>query len=213
MDRKLRSFFVFVAALLIFPALAQAQPGPARPAATPAPQTTSAAVPVTRIAVIYSQDFQDPKTGIARFNVLLTKLNAEFQKIQNDLNATAQKLRTLQAEIANLQNAPNTSPALIQTKIDQLDQQKRDYNRRGEDAQAGYQKRRVELFEPLQNDITKALDTYAKARGLTMILDGSTMPLVYAAEGLDITKVFIADYNSKNPVPTPTPTPATTKPK
>ena len=209
MDHWLKSSLVFVAAILILPARAQAQPRP-----TPAPAQTAAAVPNTRIAVIYSQDFQDPKTGITRFAALLAKLNAEFQKTQDDLNATAQRLRGLQAEIATLQNGPNPSPTLIQTKTDQLDQQKRDYQRRGEDAQAAYQKRRQELFDPLQADISKALDAYARARGITMILDGSTMPLVYAAEGLDITSAFVADYNSKNPAPvTPAPKPAGTAPK
>ena len=213
MDHWLKSSLVFVAAILILPARTQAQPAP--PRRTPAPATqTAAAVPNTRIAVIYSQDFQDPKTGITRFAALLAKLNAEFQKTQDDLNATAQRLRGLQAEIATLQNGPNPSPTLIQTKTDQLDQQKRDYQRRGEDAQAAYQKRRNEVFNPLQDDISKALDVYARARGITLILDGSMMPLVYAADGLDITRAFMADYNSKNPAPAATPPkPAGTTPK
>src|SRR5438270_9437620 len=163
MDHWLKSSLVFVAAILILPARAQAQPRP-----TPAPAQTAAAVPIARIAVIYSQDFQDPKTGITRFAALLAKLNGEFQKTQDDLNATAQRLRGLQAEIATLQNGPNPSPTLIQTKTDQLDQQKRDYQRRGEDAQAAYQKRRNEVFNPLQDDISKALDAYARARGITL---------------------------------------------
>ena len=109
MDHWLKSSLVFVAAILILPARMQAQPAP--PRRTPAPATqTAAAVPNTRIAVIYSQDFQDPKTGITRFAALLAKLNAEFQKTQDDLNATAQRLRGLQAEIATLQNGPNPSP-------------------------------------------------------------------------------------------------------
>ena len=70
MDHWLKSSLVFVAAILILPARMQAQPAP--PRRTPAPATqTAAAVPNTRIAVIYSQDFQDPKTGITRFAALL----------------------------------------------------------------------------------------------------------------------------------------------
>ena len=52
---------------------------------------------------------------------------------------------------------------------------------------------------PLQQDIGKALEVYAKARGITVIVDGSQVPVVYAAESLDITKAFIAEFNSKNP--------------
>ena len=210
---RLRSFLVLVAATFVIPALAQGQP-PSRPPQGPATQTTGVAVPLTKIGVIYSEDFQNPKTGIARFNALLAKLNGEFQKTQDDLNATAQRLKALQAEITTLQASAAPSPTLIQTKIDQFDQQKKDYQRRGEDAQATYQKRRNELFTPLQDDINKALDAYSKARGITLIFDGSQMPLVYAAESLDITKAFIADYNSKNPAtPAITPKPAGTPPK
>jgi Skp family chaperone for outer membrane proteins len=156
-------------------------------------------VPVSKMAVLYSEEFQDPKTGIARFTVTMGKLNGEFQKIQDDLNQTAQRLKTQQDEVNKLQQAGGATPAQIQAKIDTLDQQKRDYQRRGEDAKAQYQKRYQELFTPLQDDVNKALDAYAKARSLTLIIDGSQVPILYVAPGLDITRAFIVEYNSKNP--------------
>lgn len=176
---------------------AQAQ-GTGAPARPPAAQPT-AAVPMSKIAVIFSGDFQDGKTGIARFAALITKLNSEFTQVQTDLTQTAQRLKTLQDEIANLQRTGTATPAQIQAKIESLDQHKKEYQRKGEDAQASYQRRRVELLTPLQQDVSRALDAFGKARGITMILDGSQVPLVYAADSIDITKAFIADYNSKNP--------------
>jgi len=165
---------------------------------TPA-QAAAINVPVSKMAVIYSEAFQDPKSGVARFTVTLTKLNAEFQKPQDELTQTAQKLTQLQDEINKLQSSGGATPAQIQTRIDTLDQQKRDYQRKGEDTKAQYQKRYQELFSPLQDDLNKALDAYARARGITLIVDGSQTPLLYAAESMDITKAFISDYNSKNP--------------
>jgi Skp family chaperone for outer membrane proteins len=155
-------------------------------------------VPVSKLAVIYSEEFQDPKTGIARFTVTMNKLNGEFQKIQDELTQTAQRLKQLQEEINKLQTGGAT-PAQIQAKIDTLDQQKRDYQRRGEDAKAQYQRRHQELFLPLQDDVGKALDTYAKARSITMVIDGSQVPILYAVVSMDITRAFISDYNVKNP--------------
>jgi len=152
------------------------------------------------MAVIYSVEFQDPKTGIARFNNTLNKLNSEFQKIQDDLNQTTQRLKTLQDEITRLQQAGGATPAQIQAKIDTLDQQKREYTRKGEDAKAQYQKRYQDLFSPLQDEVSRALDVYAKAHGITMIIDGSQTPILYVAESMDITKAFISEYNLKNPV-------------
>jgi len=151
------------------------------------------------MAVIYSEQFQDQKTGIARFTVTLNKLNAEFQKIQNDLTQTSQRLTVLQDEITKLQQAGGATPAQIQAKIDTLDQQKRDYQRRGEDAKAQYQKRYQDLFLPLQDDVSKALDAYARARGITLIIDGSQVAILYAAESMDVTRAFINEYNLKNP--------------
>jgi Skp family chaperone for outer membrane proteins len=171
------------------------QPRPQAPATT-----ATANVPVSKLAVIYSAEFQDPKTGIARFTNTLNKLNGEFQKIQDDLNQTTQRLKTLQDEITKLQQAGGATPAQIQAKIDTLDQQKREYTRKGEDAKAQYQKRYQDLFSPLQDEVSRALDAYAKARGITMIIDGSQTPILYVAESMDITRVFISEYNLKNPV-------------
>jgi Skp family chaperone for outer membrane proteins len=151
------------------------------------------------MAVIYSEQFQDPKAGIARFTVTLTKLNGEFQKIQDDLNQTAQRLTALQNEVTQLQQSGGATPAQIQAKIDTLDQQKRDYQRKGEDAKAQYQKRYKDLFTPLQDDISKALDAYARDRGITLIIDGSQVPVLYAAESMNLTSAFISEYNQKNP--------------
>ena len=71
--------------------------------------------------------------------------------------------------------------------------------RAGEDAQAAYNRRRQEIFTPLQEDIGKALEAYAKANNIHVIIDGSQVPLVYAADALDITRAFINEFNSKNP--------------
>jgi Skp family chaperone for outer membrane proteins len=85
---------------------------------------------------------------------------------------------------------------------------KKDFQRKGEDAQVAYDRRRKEMFTPLQDDIGKALEIYAKANNINVIIDGSQVPLVYAADTLDITRAFINDFNSKNPA-----TAAVTTPK
>src|SRR5258707_7880349 len=180
--------FAFVACISFTRAFAQA------PAAA-----TPVNVPVSKMAVIYSEQFQDPKTGIARFTVTLNRLNGEFQKVQDDLTQTAQRLTALQNEITKLQQVGGATPAQIQARIDSLDQQKREYTRKGEDAKAQYQKRYQEMFTPLQEDISKALDAYAKARGITLIIDASQTPVLYVVEGLNLTNAFISDYNLKNP--------------
>jgi len=179
---------------------------PQRPVASPTqPAPTAQAnvvVPTSKLAVIYSDAFLDPKTGIAKFNILLATLNREFQKQKDDLTQMQQRMQQLQDEINKLQQAPAGTPIdqkSLQAKIDQLEQLKKDYQRKGEDAQSGYTKRRGEIFAPLQDEIGKALEVFAKARSITLIIDGTQVPMVYAADSIDITRAFITEFNSKNP--------------
>jgi len=162
---------------------------------------SSGTVPVGKIAVIFSEAFQDPKQGIAKFNVIQNQLNGEFKKPQDDLTAAAQRVQALQDEITKLQSsATPVDPKTMQAKVNQLDQLKKDSQRKLEDTQAAFQKRRTDLLTPLQDDVGKALDAFAKAHGITLIIDGSqTQGVIYAADSMDITKVFIAEYNAKNP--------------
>jgi Skp family chaperone for outer membrane proteins len=186
---------------------AQPTPTPAQrpPATTPQtpPANTNVNLPTSKLAVIYTEIFLDSKEGILKFGTLITKLNGEFQKEKDAITQMTQRATQLQDEIGKLQNAPPGTPIdvkSVQAKSDQLDQLKRDIQRRSEDAQNAYNKRRNELFAPLQEDIGKALEIFAKARNINIILDGTQVPLIYAADSIDITKAFVADFNSKNPV-------------
>jgi Skp family chaperone for outer membrane proteins len=194
-DRLIAAFAFLLA--LSFSAVF-AQPKPAAPAQAPA--QSAATVPESKIALIYSDAFLDAKTGIARFNTLVTTLNREFQPRQTELQTMQQRITTLTNEVNQAQAASSVvDPKSIQAKIDTLEQLKKDYQRKGEDAQAAYNKRKTDIFQPLQDDIGKALEVYAKQRNINVIIDGSAVPLVYAADALDITRAFINDFNSKNP--------------
>ena len=176
---------------------------PATPATQPsaAPQA-GAQIPDSRIALIYSDDFRNTKTGIARYNALMNGLAAEFAKPQQELNQMAQRIQQLQDELTRLQSgAVPVAPEQIRAKSDQLDQLKKEYQRRGEDGQAAYKKRHDEVMTPLNEDINKALAAYAKAHGITVIIDGSQVPMIYVDDKVDITRAFINEFNSKNPPP------------
>jgi len=172
------------------------QPKTGATAPVAAPQST-VAVPDSKIALIYSDLFLDPKSGIARFAALANTLNREFQPRQTELNTLQQKIDQLTKEINDTQTVAD--PKTIAQKREQLEQMQTDFKRKAEDGQASYDRRRKEVFTPLQDDIGKALEAYAKARGITVIVDASQVPVVYAADSIDITKAFIADFNSKNP--------------
>ena len=182
------------------PAAAQPTPTPGAPAPS-APATV--ALPMSKMAVIYTDQFLDPKNGIAKFNSTVTKLNGEFQAVRNDLTQMQTRAQQLEDEINKLQSAAAGAPIdqrSLQTKVDQFEQLKKDIQRKGEDAQTNYNKRRQELFAPVQDEVGKALEAFAKARGINVIVDAASVPLLYAAESIDITRAFIAEFNAKNPV-------------
>jgi outer membrane protein len=188
---------------------AQATPTPNRPAATPPAQTPAAPVatnvnlPISKMGVIYTEAFLDQKNGILKFANLISRLNGEFQKPKEELTQMQQRAQQLEDEIRKLQGAPVGTPIdqkSITAKVDQLEQLKKDIQRKGEDAQAQYNRRRNELFGPLQEEIGRALEVFAKARNINIIIDGTQVPLIYAASSIDITQAFISEFNSKNPV-------------
>ena len=187
---------------------AQATPTPNRPGTQPAttpaaPVSTNVNLPMSKMGVIYTEAFLDQKNGILKFNSLITKLNAEFQKQKDELNQMQQRAVQLEDEIKKLQSAPAGTPIdqkSITTKVDQMEQLKKDIQRKGEDAQGAYTRRRNELFGPLQDEIGRALEAFAKARSINIIIDGTQVPLIYAATSIDITQAFISEFNSKNPV-------------
>lgn len=204
-ERLIAAVALLMTAAIVSVSAQQQQRPAAPPAATPAAPQANVAVPDSKMALIYSEAFLDAKTGIARFTTLLGTLNREFQPRQTELNTLAQRIEQLTKEI-NDQRAV-AAPASLQQKQDQLDQLKKDYQRKGEDAEAAYNRRRQEIFAPLQQDIGKALELFAKARGITVIVDGSQVPMVYAADSIDITRAFIADFNAKNPATASVPQP------
>ena len=174
-----------------------------QPTPTPAAPPATVALPMSKMAVINSDYFLDKKAGIAKFNSAITRLNGEFQKIKDEIVAMQTRASTLESEINKLRDAPEGTPIdqkSLQAKIDQLEQLKKDIQRKGEDAQAAYNRRRTDIFTPLQDEIGKALEVFAKARGINVIIDAAQVPLLFADEKIDITRAFIADFNSKNPV-------------
>jgi Skp family chaperone for outer membrane proteins len=206
---KIARFFAAVGLLTTVAVSASAQtqrPAAGAPAAQPQASAT-VAVPDSKMAVIYSDAFLDSKVGIAKFNSLMTTLKREFQPRETELQNLQTKINTLTKEISDTQAVAD--PNTIRLKREQLDQANLEFKRKGEDAEAAYNKRRQDIFLPLQKDIATALEAFAKARGITVIVDGSSVPFAYAADSIDITRAFINEFNSKNPATAVVTAPAT----
>jgi Skp family chaperone for outer membrane proteins len=178
-------------------------PTPTKPTGpvTSAPATTGSTtgnVPEAKVALVDTEAFLDEKVGILRLIAAAKKLEAEFQPRRTDLAKLQADVDTM---TANLQKAsPVQDPKVSAQQQDAIEQKTRDITRKKEDAQRDYQKRMQDLLGPIYDEIGKALDTFAKAHGITLILDVTKAQGIVSADGsLDITKVFITEFNSKNP--------------
>jgi Skp family chaperone for outer membrane proteins len=166
-----------------------AQVKPTAPANT-APSNQTGNVPETKIALVNTDEFADEKTGISRLVSAMKRLDGEFQPRRTDLQTLQQQIEKATADLAKVS----------QQQQDKLEGMKTEFKRKGEDAQAAYTKKMQDVLGPIYDDIGKALDAYAKAHGITLILDVTKIQgIVSASESLDITRPFITEFNSKNP--------------
>ena len=186
----------FVAAIS---ASVSAQTRPAgMPATSTAPTQTTASVPDSKIALVDTDAFLDEKAGITKLVTAAKAVEAEFQPRRTELQNLQQQIDKATADLQKVQAVQD--PKLSAQQQDKIDTMKKELQRKGEDAQAAYQKRLQDKLGPVYEDIGKALDAYAKAHGITMVLDVTKIQGIVSADGsLDITKAFIVEFNSKNP--------------
>ncbi len=195
----------FLAAICVGSVRAQQpRPGTTTPTTGPAPTVN---VPETKIALLNSDEFGDEKTGIVRLVAAMKRVEKEFEPKKVELQTLQQQIEKATADLAKV--GPMQSALVNQQQQDKIDQMKKDLQRKGEDAQALYEKRKQDVLGPVIDEIGKYLDGYAKAHGITLILDVTKVQgLVSFSDSLDITKAFITEFNSKNPA-----TAAVTPPK
>jgi Skp family chaperone for outer membrane proteins len=190
--------FRATAAIAFLAAISAASAFAQQPRTTASGPASTGSLPDTKIALVNTDEFTDEKTGIVRLVTAMKKVDNEFQARRTELQTLQQQVQKTQDDLTKA--APMQDPKVTQQQSDKLDQMKKDFQRKGEDAQAGYQKRLQEVMGPIYDDIGKALDAYAKAHGITLILDVTKIQgIVAASESLDITRAFITEFNSKNP--------------
>ena len=200
-----------IAAVAFFAAISAAsvtaQP---KPTTTSTPALTGSAtgnVPETKLALVDTDQFLDEKAGIVRLVTAAKKVENEFLPRRTELQGLQTQIDKLKADLQRTSAVQD--PKVSAQQQDAIDQKTREMQRKTEDAQTAYQKRLQDMLGPIYDEIGKALDAYAKAHGITLILDVTKIQgIVSASESLDITKAFITEFNTKNPATaslTPTP--------
>ena len=193
---KIFRIVVAAGAVAAFAILAQTQ---SRPAAPPA-----------SVAVIDSSAFSDEKTGIARVMVAMQQIETKFTPLRTEIRGMRDRLATMRSDLQKKRLIQDAKTTAQQTEeADRLEVQ---IKRKAEDAQASYQRESLAVLDPLQKDIGTALTAYAQSKGITLLIDANRVPIVYAANSIDITKEFIADYNRTHPAGPASAAPAPARP-
>lgn len=191
---------IFIAAIVVVPTFAQQRPGAAQPAATTPAQATGP-VPASKIAFVNTQAFDDEKVGINRYVAAMKNLQREFQPRQTELQTLDTRLKAIADEISKTQSVAD--PKALQLKQEEGEKLQRELEFKKKEFEAAAAKRYEEVVGPINADIVKALDVFAKARGITMILDVSKQAILESIltvdPAMDVTAPFIVEYNSKNP--------------
>jgi Skp family chaperone for outer membrane proteins len=153
----------------------------------------------TRIAVIDTEAFADPKTGVKKLITAYQTLDTEFKARRDEITGLRTRYEALAREVSS--PAAGTTQQALATKADQARTLELDIKRKQEDGAAAYSRRVVELTGPITLTLNNALAAFAKARGVDILVDlaKNRDSMLILNNTVNITQVFIADYNAKNP--------------
>jgi Skp family chaperone for outer membrane proteins len=193
--------FRFIAALMFFAALAAVPAYAQAGGAAPAAQTN------IKVLIIDTSAFADEKQGIQKFINAYKQLETEFTPRRTEITGIENRLKGIQEnykkqlEASQRPNSP-ISPESVQKILDEGQTLQTEYTRKVEDYKQAVQKREAALVGPIYQDIGKALQDFAKSKGVTAIIDISkdqnNMILVPDMGAVDaLTLEFIKFYNTR----------------
>ena len=154
-----------------------------------------AQAPAVKVGVVNSGTFANPTGGITRLVNALRTLDTEFKPRRDEITALVARFDALQ------QTPANTPAAQLATRREQAETLQIDIRRKQEDARVAFARRQGALIEPIQLSIFRALETFAKQRGVDLLVDVAKFPdgVLLINQGSDLTPAFIRDFNSRNP--------------
>ncbi|HEX5411999.1 MAG TPA: OmpH family outer membrane protein [Terriglobia bacterium] len=147
-----------------------------------------------KVAVV---DIQQAIIGTAEGKQALQDLQKKYQPRETEINQRQDDVQNLQQQ---LQKQMTTLSADEQRRMQHDLQEKQTVLQRLEqDAQSSFQYDRDTLMRELGQKMVKVIDQYASAHGYALVIDGSQVPVYYAAKGVDITPEIVKLYDSSHP--------------
>jgi outer membrane protein len=163
------------------------------------------------------------KIAVVAFQLAVAQTNEgqrDFADIQKKYAPKEAALKTLSDEVDSLTKqlqaqGSTLSPADQANKAKVIDEKKKQLDRDSEDARNDFQQDIQDMYNALASKVYDVMQSYAEQQGFTLILDISQQqsPVLFSANGTNITKQVIDAYNLKSGVPAPPAQPAAAAPK
>jgi outer membrane protein len=153
-----------------------------------------------KIAVINTALFQEQ---VGEFRVKREELNRQFEPRSKELEGLANRITALENTLKSQTQV--LSAAKIAEMNEQLNDMKKDYQRRGEDLQAEAERAQARAFQPLSEKLGKFAEEYARKRGIVLLVDLANSvqsgTVLWFDRRSEVTQDFINEYNKAYPVP------------
>lgn len=159
-----------------------------------------------KIVVINTLEF-DGKDGIVKYTNAMTALENEFKPLDTELKTLATKYENLGKELKVIQDQITAGKVPVnqqaaQAKLEEYQNLEIQIKRKQEDGKERFQRRQPQVLGPIQQDIGKAIQEFAQAKGYDLILDASALDqqkilLAYVPARADVTKEFITYFNTR----------------
>jgi len=182
-------------------------------------QTGGAATPLSSSAAPATPAASAPTTGtkVGTINVEAAvfgsnegrrdadALTKKLEPRQNELKAQNEELEGLQKQLQTQGDKLNEDAR--STLVKQIETKKKTLDRAVQDFQEDGQNQGKEIFSRILQKMAPTIVKYAQDNGYAMIVDTSNQwpqsPILWAGEGVDITKAIVDAYNVQSGVPAP----------
>ncbi|HEV7643585.1 MAG TPA: OmpH family outer membrane protein [Pyrinomonadaceae bacterium] len=142
-------------------------------------------------------------TGITKYVNAVKAVEIEMKPRVTELTGLQTRLKTLSDDLAKMQSNPAVpvKPEAALAKQEEGQRLQREFEFKKKEYDAAVDSRSSQLLAPIQADIGKAIEDFAKSKGFAVILDIDKLGQAGVILALDptanLTKDFIVFYNAR----------------
>ena len=156
----------------------------------------------TKIGIVNTTRFHDPKAGITRLVRAADSVTEEFRADYD--TSRIRRFNAVNKEIETLRKLSPTAavpidPQVVIAKFDEAEKLEREITAEQNEFKSRFEKRWQQVMDPIMGDILKAMEEFAKQHNYALVVDGSRSDtlLVALQDKVDATEAFIGFYNAQ----------------